>query len=195
VAAVLLAAGRSRRFVSRQKLLLPLRGQPLVRCAARNLVDSGVIDLVVVVGPDGGLIRAALRGLDARFVENPDPSAGIGTSIAAGVSSLGSETKGVAVALGDMPSVNAETVRILARAFTEAGRGIIVPVSAGQRGHPVIFDLKRYRAELACLSGDRGARGILDANPQDVWEVVVEDPGIHLDIDTAADYEHARSAQ
>lgn len=193
-AGLLLAAGRSRRMGGRSKLLLALDGRPVIRRAAESLAESGVGRLVVVLGHRAKDVRRALEGLPVEFVENRDFTQGMGHSIAIGVAALGAECRSVVIALGDMPRVNPCTVRKLIEAH-RSGKAIAVPVLGGRRGHPVLFDLLRFRKDLASLSGDAGARGILDSHPEEVGEVPVDDPGIHFDIDTPEDYARARHPQ
>lgn len=187
-AGLLLAAGRSRRMEGTSKLLLPLAGKPLVRWAAEALVGAGLSPVVVVLGRDPDPVRRALAGLDLRFVENPRPEAGMGGSLAVGVGALGPEPDAVAVALGDMPRLSADLVRRVEGAFRATGRGIAVPARGGRRGHPVFFDLGRYRSALSALAGDQGARDILRAHADDVVEVPIDDPGAFLDVDTPDEY-------
>jgi molybdenum cofactor cytidylyltransferase len=54
----------------------------------------------------------------------------------------------------------------------------------GRRGNPVGFG-RVHLAALLALSGDQGARRLLQSCP--VTEVAVADPGIFQDIDTPAD--------
>ncbi len=189
-AGVVLAAGLGRRMGGPEKLLLPVRGLPLVRHAVRTLLDAGLSPVVVVVGEGAGgeAVGKALSGLPVRLVVNPRAREGMGTSLATGVSSLPPETREAAVVLGDMPRVEPETLRRLLERRRETGAGIAVPTWQGRRGHPVVFDLRRYREELGALEGDEGARAVLAANRSDVLEVEAGDPGVVADVDTPEDY-------
>jgi molybdenum cofactor cytidylyltransferase len=87
------------------------------------------------------------------------------------------------IALGDMPYVEADTIAALTAALRE-GADIVVPIHQGKRGNPVGFS-RRHLPALLRLSGDRGARDLLQALP--VTNVIVDDAGILRDIDTADD--------
>ena len=76
IAAIVLAAGFARRM-GRQKLLLELRGKPVVRWSVEAILPY-VGDTVVVTGQDDQAVRAALDGLPVRFAVNPRPQAGQG---------------------------------------------------------------------------------------------------------------------
>ena len=187
IAGVLLAAGSSRRMGTGSKLLAPVGGTPVVRHGAENLLAAGLAPLVVVLGAAEAGVREALSGLEVRFVRNPDHGRGMASSIVAGVGSLDPEVDTLVLALGDMPGVRPATVSNLLRAFRDSRCNIAVPVYQGVRGHPVVFGLGAYRAELLGLRGDSGARSILGAHAQDVLSVPVTDPGVRIDVDTPAD--------
>ncbi len=189
-AGVVLAAGLGRRMGGPEKLLLPVGGVPLVRRSAGTLLAAGLSPVVVVVGADAGAeaVGRALSGLPVRLAVNPRASEGMGTSLALGVSVLPPGARAVAIALGDMPQVEPDTLRRLLEGQRETGAGIVVPTWRGRRGHPVVFDLCRYREELRGLGGDVGAREVLAAHPADVLEVEAGDPGVVADVDTPEDY-------
>ncbi|MFU8856170.1 MAG: NTP transferase domain-containing protein [Deferrisomatales bacterium] len=187
-AGVLLAAGASRRMGKVNKLLLPVGGIPIVRRVARAMLEGGLSPVVVVLGADGAAVRSALEGLPVRFVTNPRHEEGMGTSVAAGVGALGAKTAAAAVVLGDLPGLRPREVRAVADGFAASRRGIALPVREGRRGHPVVFDLGRYRGRLTALGGDEGARALLAEHPEDVVEVEVEDAGVLEDLDTPGQY-------
>lgn len=184
VAGVLLAAGTSARFGERNKLLAAVDGEPLVCRAARTLADAGLDSLVVVVGHEADRVRAALDGLGFAVVENPDYAAGQSTSVRAAVESLDAVDAAV-FALGDMPAVAPETVRLLVAAH-RAGRGsALAAAHEGARGNPVLFDARHFPA-LAGVDGDVGGRDILRSG-SDSALVETGDPGVRRDVDTQSD--------
>ena len=190
VAALVLAAGASGRMGTRNKLLCEVGGTPLVRGVVDRLADSPVAELVVVTGHDAPAVAAALASARAsmRFTHNDDHAAGMGTSLARGVASLPDTIDGAMICLGDMPHVRADTIDRLIAAFSPArGRDICVPVHQGRRGHPVLFG-RRFFGELSTLTGDAGARALLDAHGEKVMEVAVDDQGIFKDYDTPDDF-------
>jgi molybdenum cofactor cytidylyltransferase len=191
IAGVLLAAGQSKRMGGASKLLLPLRGKPLVRWAGEALAGAGFDPLVAVLGRNAVQVREALEGLGFQFVENAKFAEGMATSIVAGILELPDGCRGAGLVLGDMPRVRSESIRGLARVFEDGRRGIVVPVYGGRRGHPVLFDLRKYREELLALGGDEGARSLLARHPEDVLEFPVEDAGVVMDIDSPDDYAEA----
>lgn len=195
--AVVLAAGRGVRFGG-DKLLAPLNGWPLVASALRTVFLSPVRRAFVVVGPDRSL-RTAVETTAARLaaaerlvlVAIDDPFEGMGASLAAGARALPDDAAGAFVFLGDMPLVDPSTPARLALALN-APEDVIAPTFQGRRGHPVLFGADWFPA-LRALSGDEGARALLDKADARLARVPVEDPGIHLDVDRPEDL--ARAAE
>jgi len=179
-----LAAGLARRM-GRQKLLLSLRGTPIIRwsvVALRPHVD----DLVVVTGADAEAVHAALEGLPVRLVANPRPEAGQGSSIAVGAAVLSPGTRAVIIALGDQPHVPDDVVPALLATWRRTGHAIVTPVYRGVQGTPVLFAAEVF-AELAALTGDTGARGVVGARPERVARVAFDTP-MPADVDTPEDF-------
>ena len=184
IAAVVLAAGLARRM-GRQKLLLQLQGKPVVRWSVEH-VASHVEDVVIVTGPDDSALRQALEGLTVRFVVNPRPQDGQGTSIAVGVAALKPWTTAALIALGDQPRMPAAVVPALLEAFRRSGKAIVAPLYQGVQGTPVVFSPEVF-AELRALKGDAGARAVVKENPARV-ELVAFDLAMPPDVDTPEDY-------
>ncbi|MGG7567747.1 NTP transferase domain-containing protein [Rhodovulum sp. DZ06] len=184
-AAILLAAGASRRMGGRDKLVEDVAGEPALRRAARALLQSGVDGVWAVLRPGDARRRKALEGLPVKIVENPEASEGMASSIRAGLAALGPEMDAAVVALADMPEVGAEHVDRLLAAFDPGeGRAICRAVdSEGRPGHPVLFG-RRFFESLSRLSGDEGARDILRANEEFVTDVPTPGRAARLDLDT-----------
>jgi molybdenum cofactor cytidylyltransferase len=184
IAGLLLAAGGSTRFGS-QKLLARIGdGDPLVRQTALALRDA-VDKLTIVVGSDADAVQRALAGIDATIVTNAEWSQGVGTSLRAGVRGLPAATMAVVVALGDQPFVDPAIVRAVVTEWRTTGSPIVSARYAGTRSHPVLFDRSMF-AELESVSGDRGARAVIDRDPARVVDIDVSTP-MPLDVDTPAD--------
>lgn len=185
VSCVLLAAGMSLR-AGANKLLWPWKGSTVVRRAARALLEADIREVVVVTGHEAERVRNALRGLRVKFAHNASFAQGMGGSISEGVRACAPDADGFWIALGDMPEVGPLDLRDQIVCFERAGPGaIVLPTFEGMDGHPVLF-AHDYRRELESLSGDRGARSVINAHVERVVRVPAG-PGCVFDVDT----EHA----
>jgi molybdenum cofactor cytidylyltransferase len=189
IAAILLAAGRSRRMGS-QKLLLPFGGGTVIGHIAGEILRSPVSQTLVVVGPDAARIAEALAGHRVTLVTNPDPDGAMLSSVRCGLRALPADCEAVLVALGDQPTLTADLVGRMLDAFRTAGRGIVVPVHGGTRGHPILFSM-RYRQEVLTRHDDVGLCGLPQAHPDDVFELSVATPSVLMDMDYPEDYRQA----
>jgi molybdenum cofactor cytidylyltransferase len=184
VAGLVLAAGRSQRMGTVNKLLILVDGKPMVRHAVEAAKAAGASPILVVTGHERERVEAALQGLPLTFVHNPAYAEGISTSLRAGIAALPDTADAVLVCLGDMPRVSAAAMGRLVAAFDPAaGHGIIVPVWRGKRGNPVLW-ARRYFAEMRDVAGDVGARHLIGAHADAVVEIDMENDGVLTDIDT-----------
>ncbi len=193
IAAVILAAGQSRRMGPLNKLLLTVDGQPCVVHAVRAALAAGADPVrVVVVAADNPVARA-LAGWPVEIVVSPHADEGMAHSLAAGVTNLDEDVTGALIMLGDMPLVSAESLRQLCGALrTDPSLAACVPSHLGKRGNPVLWHRRHFPA-LQALTGDRGARSLMRRLEVGVAEVAVPDDGVLIDIDTAeaaADLQH-----
>lgn len=183
---ILLAAGRGRRFDRSglaDKLLQHLPdGDAVVVASARTLL-AVLPRVIAVVAPSDRGVAQALRALGCEVTVCMAADTGMGASLAHAVAASLPAAQAWVIALGDMPFVEKATVRALCAALA-GGAEIAAPVAHGRRGNPVGFGAAHLPALLA-LSGDEGARRIVRGSP--VVELIVDDPGIFRDIDTAAD--------
>jgi molybdenum cofactor cytidylyltransferase len=184
--AVILAAGESRRMGT-QKLLLPFGETTVVEAVVRTALASGVDRAVVVLGADREAIRARLEPRGVDFAVNERFADGMLTSIQAGFRALPPEAEAAVIMLGDQPFLPPSVVDTVIQGLRESGKGIVIPVFRGRRGHPVLVDLK-YRAGVLSLDPADGLRRLLRGHADDVAEVEVEDPNILRDLDTPEDY-------
>lgn len=194
VAGLVLAAGASRRYGPRNKLIESFEGKALVAHVVDATLEAGLWPVHVVTGYDAHAVREALLARPVEFVHHPGHERGMGSSLAAGASSLG-DVDAASVALGDMPRLRADHVQRIIEALEanheEYGdQTLCVPTFDGRQGHPVVFG-RAHLPTLSQLSGERGARGLIDARAGEIVEVPMQDAGVLLDIDRSADWGEA----
>ena len=180
----MLAAGRSQRMRGGNKLLESIDGQPLVARAARAAIASEADPVIVVTGHQHEKVGAALEGLKVTLTHNRDFRDGLSASVHAGLAAVPSGHDGVVLMLADMPDVNADLVDRLMAAFDPVeGRAIVVATHNGTRGNPVLF-ARRYFPDILRVTGDTGARHVVDTNDEAVCEIECGTDAPLIDLDT-----------
>ena len=191
IAGVLLAAGESKRL-GQPKQLLRWHGRALIEHAAQAALDAGLDPVVVVIGSRADEIRAALRSTAVILVENPRWLEGMSTSLQAGLSALPAGAVAAILLLVDQPRVSANHLQALVAAYHTSGRPIIVSAFKGRRASPTLFDRSLFD-QLMQISGDAGGRSVIQANPDLVEMIEVENELALMDIDTLEDWQRINS--
>jgi molybdenum cofactor cytidylyltransferase len=188
VAAIVLAAGQSRRMGGDNKLTREVEGRALVRRTVETVLASRARPVIVVTGHEADAIKSLLAGLDVTFVHNSSYADGLSTSLRAGLDVLPDELDGTLICLADMPAVGPRHLDILIDGFDPAnGRAIGVPTHAGKRGNPSLW-AKSLFPDMRAVAGDVGARHLIGANESLVYEVEFDDTAVLTDLDTPADW-------
>lgn len=181
---IVLAAGQSTRM-GENKLLLPLRGRPLILSTV-EAASAFTDDVIVVIGHERERMEGALEGCGARIIYCPDYIKGQKYSTMAGIRETDDD---FAILPGDLPLITLDdftgTYELLSS--HEISRAIY----QGTPGHPVMFrkehkerllsfegTLKEYLSlyDVAAYNGSIGS--VLDADtPQRYQEIVTRAKG------------------
>jgi molybdenum cofactor cytidylyltransferase len=193
LAAIVLAAGASRRFGAENKLLIPFDGTPLVRRVVAEILNGPVSDVVVVTGCERAAVEGALANLPITIVHNGDWQAGLGSSIAAGVRALATGTDAAFIVPGDLPFLRTDLLRALAAKFEQQNLAPIVFAATreGEQRNPVLWP-HRFFPKLSALTGHEGAKRLLRQWQSETRAVIVGDDAAFLDVDTQGDLDAAR---
>ena len=197
IVGILLAAGKGMRFDpsgAQNKLLQTTIDGDTVVVAAATALLAVLPRVTAVVRHAEDAVAMELAKLGCQVVVCPDADQGMGASLVCALEQ-NQDAAGWLIALGDMPGVQTTTIAALANELKNQlrnelknelrnGAAIVAPYYKGERGNPVGFG-RQHLPELLTLGGDQGARSLLKAHP--LTKVEVNDPGIHYDIDTAAD--------
>ncbi len=187
IAAVILAAGSSIRFGAKNKLLEDIDGAPMVARVAALAVGSGASPIIAVTGFEAQRVAAPLRALGIDIMHNPRFGEGLSGSLRAGLGALSEQIDGALILLGDMPLIEPKVLDQLISAFAADRDAICVPVHEGRRGNPVLWG-RRFFPEMMALSGDRGAKTLMEMHAERVVEVAVHSGSIFTDFDDEADF-------
>jgi molybdenum cofactor cytidylyltransferase len=185
IAAVVMAAGRSRRMAPHNKLLVADRtGKAMIARVVDNVLSSNARPVVVVTGHQAEQIQHALGGRPVRYVHAADYADGLSASLKTGIAAVPEECAAAVVCLGDMPLVTGRMIdRLLSSYDPDEGRLIVLPTFRGKQGNPMLWD-RRFFAEILQITGDSGARFLLGKHIEAVAEVEVADDAVLRDFDT-----------
>ena len=191
ISAIVLAAGTSSRM-GEPKQMLKLGPTTLFQAVLDKVVRSRVNEVIVVLGSSADeIIRRSTLGR-AKVVINGDFVEGMSSSLRAGLRALNPESKAVLVVLADQPLLSEKTLNVMIEDYVRTRSPILAPKFRARRGNPVLFDRSLF-SELQSLTGDRGAKSVVERHPDLLLEVPVEDEGVVLDIDTREDYDRVKS--
>ena len=193
VAAIVLAAGLSRRMGADNKLLLTVGQDVLLRKVVDACAAVSDYAVTVVTGHQADAVRAALRGAPVICAHNRRFEDGQMTSVDAGLRSAPAAADYL-LALGDQPDINESSLRALLAAHHNGAQGrITVPMVNGQRGNPIVIPaalrdrMLADRVNLGCRNLTRTAPGLLH-----LFET--GDTAFITDIDSPEDLAAARAS-
>lgn len=188
VAVVVLAAGRSSRMGA-NKLVAPLGDSSVIAHVVDAIARAELAPPIIVLGNEALLVRAALAGRAATFVDAPDFAAGLSQSLRSGIEALAPGTRAAMICLGDMPFMPSPLLAAMA-AMADTDR-IIAPRRDGRIGNPIVWG-SAFFDSLTRLTGDAGARSLLADHGKQLSFIEWDDDGIFLDVDTPAALAAAR---
>lgn len=190
IGGIILAAGSSRRFGDdKRKINLP-SGNPVLVQTINNAMAVLQTVLVVLRFGDQAFqeqLESEIDNANVSYFRAPDSAKGMAHSLGNAVHHV-KDWDAAMILLGDMPFLNPDTLKTIFNAYidNESKDPIIYPTYNGKPGHPVLFD-RAYFDELELLEGDVGAKSVIDAHPDKVITVEVDDENIFRDIDTPDD--------
>ena len=182
ISAILLAAGQSKRMNGENKLVKEIQGIPLIKLSVKNILASSINELIIVLGHQKEIIEKLIdKNEKIKFVFNKDFESGMASSIKIGLDNLSEKTEAFFICLGDMPMVNHNIYNQLIK--SKNNKEIIVPNYKGQQGNPVLFN-KSMKEKIINISGDVGAKKILELNKDKILNLEINDQGVTKGFDT-----------
>jgi molybdenum cofactor cytidylyltransferase len=192
IAAIILAAGASRRMGT-NKMLLELEGEPLVRRAARRARSAGLSPIVVVIGHEAERVEQALNGLTCEFAVNPEFTGPTSGSLHQGLRALAPAVGAAVVMLADMVHVTGEMLRTI----VDDARDIPVPLIVSRYGDvvaPPILYRRTLFDELLAWHGEGCGKAVVQRHLNEA--LVKEWPAALLaDVDTPEDWARESDAR
>ena len=189
VAGIVLAAGASSRL-GRNKILLELGGQPVVRRAVTAAIDAGLSPVLVVLGFEVDRARDALVGLPYEPVLNPDHHAGINRSVQLGLARVPPDAAAAVIVLADMPLVTAGMIASVVERYRESDAPLVVSDYGGVRAPPTLYDRSLF-GEFTASEGEGCGRHVVRRHRHEAVALEMP-PDALLDLDVPEDYERLK---
>ncbi len=191
VAGVILAAGASRRLGT-PKQLLPLAGRPVLAHVLDTAAGTSLNPLLVILGHAAREIQAQVDFSTATVLINPAFAEGQSASVKTAVRALPADVDAVLFLLSDQPLVDPTVIELLIEAYRRQPAAIVQPRYHEGRGNPVLIARPLF-PELLNLTGDTGARPLLNQYPDRISLVDVPEFHRPADLDTWEDYERLQA--
>ena len=176
---IILAAGQSQRFGG-QKLLEKINGKEMILHSIQAITQAGLHYKIFTQHP---ALEAFLHQQHIPFFHSIQAKQGMGATLAEAINSL-SDWSSCLITLADKHYIQPSTYQQVHTHLTQSN--IVVPTYQHQAGHPVGFQ-QHFFPQLNQLSGDQGAKKILQQHPSKVTYLPCLDQGILQDIDRPED--------
>ncbi len=187
VAAILLAAGLSRRMGARNKLWMSLAGKPSVRHLTETYLSVLTPPLTLVTGHDAGEMCATLTGLSVVFAHNQDFAEGQPGTVATGFG-VAPSAELLLIGLADQPQFSsADLMHLVHWHRANDPRKITMPKLAAECDDPILFP-RVLRLRLAKNPNRPGCMCITRDKPVLVQFAPLIANGLYADVSTSAEY-------
>jgi molybdenum cofactor cytidylyltransferase len=188
IAAMILAAGASTRM-GRNKVLIEIEGQTLLRRAVLRSLAAGVDPVLVVIGHQAERVRRELDGLACRAVLNPEHARGMNTSLSAGVGALPPEASAAVVLLADMPLVDEAMIRAVVERHAATGAPLVTARYGDVTAPPTLYARSLFPELLGGEGEGRGREVVRRHRAEAAW--VDFAPALLADLDVPDDLRRA----
>jgi len=186
ISAILLAAGQSKRMIDENKLTKELQGIPLIKHSVKNILDSSVDELIIILGHQKETLEKLIdKNEKIKIFFNKDFESGMASSIRSGINHLSKKTEAFFICLADMPMVNKNIYNQLIKSKNK--KNILVPTYNKEQGNPVLFPIS-MKSTIMSVKGDKGAKKILEQNKNKILKVEIDDINITNDFNTKSDF-------
>lgn len=189
VAGIVLAAGLARRFGG-NKLSAAFLGKPLLCWAVEAALASRLHTVIVVLGHDsarpGSMLTGEAGNERLRLIVNKAYRDGQASSVIAGLRAVPGDASAAMFLMGDQPLLDATVIDSLIATHEKSGKSICYPSCNGTRRNPVIFGARLF-PEILALTGDTGARALIEANAEDAVCAPFADELLFQDVDRGGD--------
>jgi len=188
ITAILLAAGQSKRLFNQNKLIKNFKGKLLVNYVVQSIIKSKIEKLIIVLGFEYLKVKKKInKNKKIKFVINHNYTRGIASSIKCGLKKISNKSDGFIIVQADMPEIGKNILNKLYKEIKTNKKEIFVPRKNNKIGNPIGFKLSMIN-QLKKISGNRGAKFIIQKNKSKIKYIRTKSLGIFKDIDLNKDF-------
>ena len=193
ISCILLSAGLSSRFGS-PKALAKLNNLTVIEYLLRNLVESKLDEIIVVIGAHADEIKLhILNHKKVRVVYNKDYNLGQTSSFKVGVGAIQSQGLGIMLLPVDFPLIKRQTFDKLLEHFLAESPKILIPTYHQRKGHPPVFG-PGFKKLFLDMDDSVGINALQHECGSDIVLLPVEDPGVVRSFNTPEEFNEVKSS-
>lgn len=172
------------------KMLLPLRGESLVRRATRTAIEGGLDPVLVVAGLEAEHVAGEITDLPCEVLVNADFEGPTSSSLHLALRRLDPEVEGAVILLGDMVFTTPAMVHALLEASATSDAPIIASRYGDVHAPPLLFRRHLF-PELLAWTGEGCGKAVVQRH---LAEVLSLDWGVEAlaDVDTPEEFVRVR---
>ncbi len=184
---IVLAAGKSTRMRGRNKLLIKVKGEPIIRRVVEAGLKSNVDEVIVVLGWEADKVKETLGGLPCRLVLNKDYEKGQSDSVKAGLRTVGEAAQAILILPGDVAMIDSRSINLVIDEYVRRKTPIIIAAHEGRPGHPILLD-KQLFSEIENIDESTfGLKAVVKKHNADVRLVDAGSINVLQDVDAPED--------
>ena len=158
IKAILLAAGRSKRLKSENKLIKLYKKKPLINYSLKTLYKSKVNKVIVVLGYQKNEIKKIIKKNKKNiFIYNKEYKKGIASSIKVGLKKVTKKDKGFIIVQSDMPFIKSSDINKIYNSIRSKKFLVHALRYKNRVGNPIGFDVSIMK-KFKRIKGDVGAK-------------------------------------
>jgi len=188
IAAILLAAGQSKRIPKENKLVKKFKGKPLINHILKSLIKSKVQKIIIVLGYKHNKIKKIiLKSKKISFIINKNYKDGMSSSIKTGLKSINKKNKGFMIVQSDMPYITSLHINKIYNSLLKKDNLLHVLKYKNRIGNPIGFNISAIN-RFKKIKKDAGAKHIVKRLKKNTNFIKVNSKLIFKDFDKKEDF-------
>ena len=188
IKAILLAAGRSKRLKSENKLIKLYKKKPLINYSLKTLHKSKVNKVIIVLGHQKNELKRIIKKNKKNiFTFNKEYKKGMASSIKVGLKKITKKDKGFIIVQSDMPFIKSSDINKICSSIKSKNYLVHALRYKNRVGNPIGFDgsiIKKFKK----MKGDIGAKFMVKRLKNETKFIKINDLKSFKDFDKVSDF-------